>query len=68
MKNEEKLKNIILNNKNNNESKSDDIKEINSKNVSKKKNECQFANKKGHVHKCIVCKKLNKLKGKKVKK
>ena len=68
MKNEEKLKNIILNNKNNNDSKNDDSKEINRKNASKKKNECQFANKKGHVHKCIVCKKLNKLKGKKVKK
>lgn len=68
MKNEEKLKNIILNNKINNDSKNDDSKEINNKNVSKKKNVCQFANKKGHVHKCIVCSNLNKLKGKKVKK
>ena len=68
MKNEEKLKNIIINNKNDNDFKNDDTKEKNNKNASKKKNECQFANKKGHVHKCIVCSKLNKLKGKKVKK
>ena len=68
MKNEEKLKNIILNNKNNSDSKNDDTKEINNKNASKKKNECQYANKKGHAHKCIVCSNLNKLKGKKIKK
>ena len=65
MKNEKKLKNIILNNKNNNDSKNDDTKEVKGKNPSKKKNGCQFANKKGHVHKCIVCSNLNKLKGKK---
>jgi hypothetical protein len=65
MKNENKLKNIIQNNKNNINSKNDDTKEIKGKNPSKKKNGCQFANKKGHVHKCIVCSNLNKLKGKK---
>jgi len=66
VKNEEKLKNIFLNNKNSNDSKNDDTKEINSKSSSMKKKECKFANKKGHIHKCIVCSK--KLKGKKFKK